>query len=58
VPESLSRRLEQQFSPAALVELTSAITWKNYLARFNRVYGVPAEAYPDESASHPETVKE
>ena len=38
--------LRAEFSQEELVELTSAYCWKNYLARFNRVYEVPEEDYP------------
>ena len=38
--------LREEFTAAQLVELTSAFCWKNYLARFNRVYEVPEQEYP------------
>lgn len=47
--------LEAAFGAAGLVELSSAIAWKNYLARFNRVFEVEASHYSDEaSADQPE----
>ena len=33
-------KLRQRFDEAQLVELAAAIAWKNYRARFNRVFGV------------------
>lgn len=46
VSEELYKELNREFTQAELVELTSAYCWKNYLARFNRVYEVPEEDYP------------
>ena len=43
VPEELLRSLEQHFSPAAIVELTTAIALENFRARFNRPFGVVSE---------------
>lgn len=40
VPPELVDRLRQHFDEAQLVELTSAIAWENYRARFNRVFRV------------------
>ncbi len=40
VPPDLVARLRQHFDEAALVELTAAIAWEHYRARFNRVFGV------------------
>ena len=46
VSEDFYAELREEFSAAQLVELTSAFCWKNYLARFNRVYEVPEQEYP------------
>lgn len=46
VSEEFYAELREEFSAAQLVELTSAYCWKNYLARFNRVYEVPEQEYP------------
>ena len=43
VPEELLRSLEQHFSPAQIVELTTAIALENFRARFNRPFGVVSE---------------
>jgi len=50
VPEEMFRALEKNFSPAQLVELTSAIAWENYRARFNRPFGVEAEGFSEGQA--------
>ena len=40
VPEELGKRLREHFDDAQLVELSSAIAWENYRARFNRVFSI------------------
>lgn len=45
VPDDVFDALRTHFSPEQLVELTSAIAWENYRARFNRAFGVEAEGY-------------
>lgn len=47
VSEELFAECRTEFSQEELVELTSAFCWKNYLARFNRVYDVPEDDYPE-----------
>ena len=47
VDDEFYARLVQEFGHTALVELSSAIAWKNYLARFNRVFAVPSEEFPE-----------
>jgi alkylhydroperoxidase family enzyme len=42
VPEELFRALEQHFSAAELVELTTAVALENFRARFNRPFAVEA----------------
>ena len=49
VSDSLFVRLRERFSAAELVELTSAIAWENYRARFNRAFAVEAEGYTEGS---------
>jgi alkylhydroperoxidase family enzyme len=46
VNQELFRELREEFGEEQLVELTSAFAWKNYLARFNRVYDIPEDEYP------------
>lgn len=45
VPEELFESLKRHLTPAQLVELTSAIAWENYRARFNHAFGVEAEGF-------------
>lgn len=40
VPPGLAEQLRQRFSEPELIELSAAIAWENYRARFNRVFGV------------------
>ena len=47
VPEELFDRLRGQFSPKQMVELTTAIAWENFRARFNRGFGIEAEGFSD-----------
>ena len=47
VSQELYDEMRAEFSHEALVELTSAFAWKNYLARFNRVYDIPETDYPE-----------
>jgi alkylhydroperoxidase family enzyme len=39
--------LRQQMSEKQLVELTTAIVWENFRARFNRAYDVQAQGFSD-----------
>lgn len=47
VDDELYEEAREHFGTEGLVELTSAIAWKNYLARFNRMYDVPDSEYPE-----------
>jgi len=47
VPDSLFAELKARFSPAELVELTSAIAWENYRARQNRALGVASDEFSE-----------
>jgi alkylhydroperoxidase family enzyme len=47
VPDSLFARLRERFSEAALVELTSAIAWENYRARFSHALGIEGENFAE-----------
>jgi alkylhydroperoxidase family enzyme len=47
VPEELIAELRQHLSDQQIVELTSAIAWENYRARFNRALGVEAVGYSE-----------
>ncbi|HEV2489630.1 MAG TPA: hypothetical protein VGT03_07465 [Candidatus Acidoferrales bacterium] len=45
VPEKLFQELRRQFSERQLVELTGAIAWENFRARFNRAFGIEAAGF-------------
>jgi alkylhydroperoxidase family enzyme len=47
VPDALFARLREKFSEAELVELTSAIAWENYRARFDHAFGIEAENFAE-----------
>lgn len=45
VAPALFEDLRAHFDEGQLVELTSAIAWENYRARFNRAFEIPAEGF-------------
>ncbi len=47
VPDDLFDRLRKHLSPQQLVELTSAIAWENYRARFDHAFGIEAEGFSE-----------
>lgn len=47
VPEQLFSRLTEEFSEAQLVELTAAIAWENYRARFDHAFGIDTEGFSE-----------
>ena len=47
VSDSLFARLRERFSEAELVELTSAIAWENYRARFDHAFGIEGENFTE-----------
>ena len=47
VPDALFARLREKFNEAELVELTSAIAWENYRARFDHAFGIEAENFAE-----------
>jgi alkylhydroperoxidase family enzyme len=47
VPEALFVRLREKFNEAQLVELTSAIAWENYRARFDHAFGIEGENFSE-----------
>lgn len=47
VPDELFAALRRQFDEAQLVELTAAIAWENYRARFNHAFGIEAQGFSD-----------
>jgi alkylhydroperoxidase family enzyme len=47
VPDALFIRLREQFDEVELVELTSAIAWENYRARFDHAFGIEGENFTE-----------
>jgi alkylhydroperoxidase family enzyme len=47
VSDALFARLAEKFSQAGLVELTSAIAWENYRARFDHAFGIEGENFSE-----------
>jgi alkylhydroperoxidase family enzyme len=47
VSDALFARLREGFTDAELVELTSAIAWENYRARFDHAFGIEAENFTE-----------
>jgi alkylhydroperoxidase family enzyme len=47
VPDELFAELRNHFSPQQMVELTSAIAWENYRARFDHAFGIEAEGFSE-----------
>lgn len=45
VSDGLFAALRKHFNEAQLVELTAAIAWENYRARFNHAFGVEAQGF-------------
>jgi len=47
VSDALFARLRGRVSDSQLVELTSAIAWENYRARFDHAFGIEAENFSE-----------
>jgi alkylhydroperoxidase family enzyme len=47
VPDELFEALRKHFNPQQMVELTSAIAWENYRARFGHAFGAEAEGFSE-----------
>ena len=45
VPDELFSALRQRFDPRQLVELSSAIAWENYRARFDHAFGIESAGF-------------
>jgi alkylhydroperoxidase family enzyme len=62
LPDSLFAEMRLLFNDRQLVELTSAIAWENYRARFDHAFGCESEGYsegaycalPERAYSQPE----
>ena len=47
VPDAMFARLRERFSEPQLVELTSAIAWENYRARYDHALGIESENFTE-----------
>jgi alkylhydroperoxidase family enzyme len=45
--DELFAELKRHFNARQLVELTSAIAWENYRARFDHAFGIEAEGFSE-----------
>jgi 4-carboxymuconolactone decarboxylase len=50
VPDAMFETLRKAFSPAQIVELTAAIAWENYRARFNHALGIESQGFAEGAA--------
>ncbi|HKB41204.1 MAG TPA: hypothetical protein VKD72_32555 [Gemmataceae bacterium] len=50
MPEELFHSLREHFNPQQMVELTAAVAWENFRARFNRGFGIEAEGFSEGAA--------
>jgi len=47
VPDILFDRLRRHFDERQMVELTSAIAWENYRARFDHAFGIESQGFSE-----------
>jgi alkylhydroperoxidase family enzyme len=47
IPESVFGGLRLRYDDAQIVEITSALAWENYRARFDHALGVESEGYSE-----------
>ena len=47
VPDALFAALRARFDEAEIIELTAAIAWENYRARFDHAIGIGAQGYSE-----------
>lgn len=47
VSTALFAALQRQFNEAQLIELTAAIAWENYRARFDHAFGIEAQGFSE-----------
>ena len=50
VAEEMFNGLREHFNPQQMVELTTAIAWENFRARFNRGFGVETQGFTEGAA--------
>ena len=54
IPDELHDELRAALGDEALVELTAAIAWENYRARFDHAFGIEAEGFSSGACALPE----
>ena len=47
VPETLFAQLRRHFNDEQMIEMTAAIAWENYRARFDHALGIEAQGFSD-----------
>lgn len=47
IPDELFEALRARLSPRQMVELTSALAWENYRARFDHAFAIGAEGFTE-----------
>jgi len=47
IPDDLFEELKSHLNERQLVELTSAIAWENYRARYNHAFGIGSEGFSE-----------
>jgi len=47
VPDELFAGLRARLDPRQMVELTSAIAWENYRARFDHAFGIESQGFSE-----------
>ena len=47
ISDEMFTALKQHFTPRQMVELTAAIAWENYRARFDHAFGIEAEGFSE-----------
>lgn len=50
VSQELFNGLREHLDPKQMVELTAAIAWENFRARFNRGFGIESEGFAEHAA--------
>lgn len=50
VADELFDALREHFTPKQMVELTAAIAWENYRARFDHAFGIEASGFSEGAA--------
>lgn len=47
MPDALYDALRRELTDAQMVELTAAVAWENYRARFNRAFQIPPQGFSE-----------